>query len=396
MHRLLILLVVLAVLLLPAHLGVAQAKIEFSDLSAFYKFGESITFQATIQPPSTVTELLLFIRPEGQDTILEPVALNDQGELIHKLDLKRTPLRPFTRVEYWLRASTLSGEKVESTRQFFFYEENFQAWQHLEEGSFSVNWRVGDQKFGQAVLNAALSGMLSVNTYLPLVAPSTIRIYVYQNARDLQSALLFNQQTWVAGHTSPDLGVILVSVAPGLDQQLEMERQIPHELAHIALYQLTGNAAFDHLPAWLNEGISSLAELNPNSEYRIALERSAKSGHIISMETLCGSFPTDASSAFLAYAQSASFVRFYFQKFGATGLAALINQYKNGVGCLEGVQAASGVSLAQLQSRWQEESLGINTSVVAIQNLAPYLVIAIILLLVPLSLGLRSVLHHKA
>ena len=75
------------------------------------------------------------------------------------------------------------------------------------------------------MLNAARSGMLSVNAYLPQAPPSTIRIYVYQNPRDLQSALLFNQHTWVAGHTSPHLGVILVSITPGLDQQLEMERQ---------------------------------------------------------------------------------------------------------------------------------------------------------------------------
>lgn len=394
MRRVPVYLILIAILLLPSLVVQGQAKVDFSDLSAYYKFNDVITFQAKIQPPSP-TELFLLIHPEGQDTILEQVTTNDLGELIFNFDLKKTPLRPFTRVEYWLRAADSSGQKFESPRQSFFYEENLQSWQRLEEDRFIISWRQGDQKFGQAVANAARAGLRSVNTYLPLVPPTTIRIYVYPAARELQTALLENQKTWVAGHTSPDLSVILVSIAPGLDQQLEMERQIPHELAHIALYQLTGEFAYDHLPLWLNEGISSLVEPNPNSEYRIALERSAPGGNLIPMENLCASFPSDASNAFLAYAQSASFVRFYFQKFGATGLSALIEQYKNGVGCLEGVQTATGSSLTTLQSRWQQEALGINPTALALQNLAPYLVIAVLLFLLPLSLGLRALLHPK-
>lgn len=394
MRRAPLVLCLLVFLLLPTQNISGQARVEFSDLTAAYKYGEEVTFQVKIKQPAIVKDILLLIRPQGQDTILEQAVLNPQGEMMLTFDLKQRPFRPFAPVEYWLRVTTTTGEKVESTHQVLFYEDNLQPWQRLEEGRFLVNWRDGDQKFGQAVLNAAIAGQKAVAAYLPLPDATTVRIYVYPSARELQSALVFNQQTWVAGHTSPDLGLILLSIPPGLDQQLEMDRQIPHELAHIALYQLAGSA-YTRLPLWLNEGIASLAELNPNPEYRIALERSSSAGHIIPMETLCGSFPGDASSAFLAYAQSASFIRFFVQKFGTPGLTALINQYKNGIGCLEGVQSATGSSLAQLQSRWQQESLGMNTTSLAIQNLAPYLIIGALLLLLPLSVALKSLLVSK-
>lgn len=390
MRRLLFTLITVIALFVPAQPGFAQVKVEFSDLGVFYTFGEKLTFQAKIEPPAAIQDLQLLLQPEGQNTILERVTPNAQGEVIFNLDLKQTPLRPFTRVEYWLRATLVGGGRVESSREEFIYEDNLQEWKQLDGDRFSVYWREGDEKFGQALVNTARNGLRSVNTFLPVVTPASIRIYVYKTARDLQSVLLFNQQTWTAGHTSPDINVILVSIAPGLDQQLEMDRQIPHELAHIALYQITGSTGYNRLPLWLNEGVSSLVELMPNSDYRLALERSVKSNQLIPLESLCASFPKDASNAFLAYAQSASFMQFFHQKFGSTGLLALLGQYKNGLGCQEGIQKASGQSLAQLESRWQQESLGLNLQSAAFQNLLPYGILGLLLILIPLTIGIRT------
>ena len=81
--------------------------------------------------------------------------------------------------------------------------------------------------------------------------------------------------TWVAGHANPDLGVVLVSIAPGENQSMEMERQIPHELAHVLLYRLTG-PAYANLPNWLTEGIASQVEGYPNADYTQVLTASAQ------------------------------------------------------------------------------------------------------------------------
>ena len=67
----------------------------------------------------------------------------------------------------------------------------------------------------------------------------------------------------MAGHAAPDLGVVLISIPAGPDEGLEMQRQIPHELMHLAQYEVIGEN-FTNQPYWLIEGMASEAELYPN------------------------------------------------------------------------------------------------------------------------------------
>jgi hypothetical protein len=145
-------------------------------------------------------------------------------------------------------------------------------------------------------------------------------------------------------------------------------------------YQVMGSNYFSQ-PVWLVEGMASLAELRPNPEYDRVLKEAAAAQQIIPFSSLCTTFPQDAGAAFQAYAQSESFVSFLQEKYGSSGLSSLIEQYKNNLGCSDGVKAVFGVSLDQLEYRWKQEALGINIGGLVLSNLSPYLLIALLLLL---------------
>lgn len=385
---------VLLPLLMSHQAGSAQTVIEFNDIAAFYKFGEQVTFQAEVQPAALVKALTLVIQVQGQPLIQEKITLEKSGEIIFTFDLHKNSIQPFSQVTYWYQGQSAAGSAFESSHESFLYEENLSEWKRLEEDRFIVSWHEGDEAFGRAVLNTARAGLRSVSTYLPLIAPPSIRIYIYKSPRDLQAALLSSPNAWVMGHTNPELKVILVSIPADATQQAEMERQLPHEIAHVIIYQLAGSSGYNRLPVWLSEGLASQAELNPNADYAIALERAARANQLLPMESLCNAFPVNASSAYLAYAQSASFVQFYFKQFGSSGLINLISQFQHTSACTEGVQAASGASLETLEARWHQSALGISSSELAFQALSPFLFLGAILLLVPLGailiVGLRK------
>jgi hypothetical protein len=147
---------------------------------------------------------------------------------------------------------------------------------------------------------------------------------------------------------------------------------------HILQYQVMGKD-FTRQPVWLVEGMASLVELTPNPEYRSVLETRAGANTLLPIVSLCGAFPRDAGGAFQAYAQSQSFVRFLYTRYGATGLRTLINQYHNGLGCEEGFAAALGGSLSQAETYWKQEELGVNVGSLVLRNLAPYLLIAFLM-----------------
>lgn len=321
-----------------------------------YQYGQTLNFTANLNNAGTIDELSLFIKPEGPtDTQVISASINEQGKISASYDLREHPLRVFSEITYWFRVKFPNGEIRESQRFTFFYQDNRFAWESIQEDPLRVHWYSGDISFGQEVLNTARAGLQRVQNFLPLSPPSEIDIYVYNSPQDLQSTLNLSNQTWVAGHADPELDLIMVSLAPGPEQQLEMDRQIPHELMHVMLYESTPNR-YDNLPTWFVEGLASLSELYPNPDYLVLLENANQKNNLIPVVALCDNFPRDASGALLAYAEAASFTRFVNNQFGTPGIEDLRKQYAAGLDCQNGAQEALGETLNRLEFQWQRET----------------------------------------
>ena len=364
-----------------------QETINFGEPKVEIEFGKQVIFQIHLDSAENVTEVFLSIRPQGESVRVKPAALDEEGNIIVQYDTRTAPLHPFSQVEYWFSAVTTNGQKVESQHFDFEYVDNRFVWKTLKDEQFEVHWYSGGLDFGQAALNTAEAGLKAAQIYLEANPRAPIRIFIYETSANLQSSLQFNQQSWVAGHASPDTRTILLSIAPGVEQQLEFERQIPHELMHLIQFEVYGED-YKRIPTWLIEGSASLAELYPNPDYQWVLERAAREQNLLPINSICIGFPREASGAFLSYAQSASFVRFLHQKYGRDGLQTLMKVYSNGIGCEEGVIAAYGSSLGQLENTWQEEVLHMRPGLLALRNLFPYLSLSALLLLIPLTIGL--------
>jgi hypothetical protein len=291
-------------------------------------------------------------------------------------------LRPFSRISFWYHLLLAGGTTFDSPHYFFQYDDNRYPWQTDKGNGLRLYWYAGDVSFGQAALNAAQSGYQAIQNLIPVTSGDPIDIYVYASSTDVQDTLNLGGSAWVAGHANPDLGVVLVSIAPGENQGMEMQRQIPHELAHVLLYRLTGSA-YATLPNWLTEGIASQVEGYPNADYAQVLTISTQNKALLPITDLCGPFPADASGAILAYAESNSFVSYVDKTYGTANLRALIQAYSDGLSCEQGVLHALGLPLAQLDLRWQQSALGQKVSGVAFQNLLPYLIFLALMLLIP-------------
>ena len=361
----------------------AQSAVAVTEAGVEYSFGEQITFTARIQSQSPIQEALLLFQVEGDpNTRVAPIQIGADGMTSYQYPLSAGLLRPFTRISFWFRL-TLEGGEVYTSQQFYFdYVDNRFPWQTLEDASVRLHWYAGEVSFGQAAFDVTHLGLLAVNALIPATQSEPIDIYVYATPTDVQNALSLGGQSWLAGQASPDLGVVLVSISPGVEQTSAMQRQIPHELAHVLLYRHTG-AAYNQLPAWLREGIASLAELYPNADYVQVLGIAAQNQTLLPIPDLCGLFPQDASGALLAYAESASFTRYLHDTYGTSGLLTLIQAYADGLDCEQGALRAFGSLLSQIDGQWRQEALGENVGSLAFRNLLPYLIVLLVILAFP-------------
>ncbi len=266
-------------------------------------------------------------------------------------------------------------------------------WQTLESGMLKVHWYQGDTSFGQAALDAAQAGLESIGRYIPSSLEQPVEIFIYASVDDLKSEQIPGAENWVAGHADPALGVVMVVIPPGAEQHINMEQRIPHELMHVMLYRRIG-VGYLNIPAWLREGMATLAEIYPNTEYDRALADAAANDNLIPLQDLCASFPSDAGRAFLAYAESHSFTGYLHDSYGSVGLLDLAKTYADGVDCARGTERAFGVSLSSLETQWRSSVLGQNALLSTLENIAPYLVLLCLVLIIPL-ISILSTLRRK-
>jgi hypothetical protein len=382
-RRLLIVVVMAGLLLGVTGQARAQQGIVVSDVGVHYDFGLQITFAARIQAASPIQQIVLMFRDQREaNTHTFPVQANADGWIAYQYNASENTLRPFAPVVFWFVVTLQDGQVLASAPYQFRYDDNRFAWQKLQDGDAQVFWYNGDAVFGQAALDVTRLGLSNLKDWLSMPQSGGVEVYVYASVDDLRNALYLGGQSWTGAHASPELGVVMVAVAPGAEQRSTMEQVIPHELTHVLLYRKVGTG-YSNLPAWMNEGIATMAELYANPDYDYVLKQASRDHTLIPLSSLCDTFPADASGAFQAYAESASFVRYLRDTYGSSGMAALVQAYADGQSCEQAPRQAMDTSLTRLESDWREQVLGENPAGTALRNLLPFYVMMGLILLIP-------------
>lgn len=352
--------------------------------SVTVEFGRSITFTAKIKSSIPIQQVSLLFRGVNEDvTRVEPLLVADDGLVSFIYDASQNVFPPFSWIVFWFQATLSNGNTYTSDAIQFQYVDDRFPWRQISQANVTIHWYAGDDAFGAAALDEAGAGLLGMKDFVPISLTEPIDIYIYSNVNDLQDTLLLGGLNWAGGHAHADLGVIMVAIPPGTSQFIEMETKIPHELAHVMLYRALGTQ-YEKQPAWLIEGIASMVERYPNPDYARALQIASENNTLIPFTDLSASFPADSGSAFLAYAQSKSFVTYIRDSYGTSGLERLMKAYGEGFSPELGATQALGLSLSQADQRWRETVLRQNVGGVALRNLLPFLLLLVLVLLVPL------------
>src|SRR5690349_8468271 len=372
----------------------AQSGIMLENVGATVQFGQQIIFVATIKSSFPIQSASIFILDDSQGTThTEPLEISSDGHSEFHFDTNQNSLHPFANVKWHYQIAFSDGSAAQSETYSVRYIDNRFKWQTLKSGSLQVNWYDRDANFGQAALEAIQSGLSSVSNMIAVDLAQPIEFFIYANVDDLRATLSSSSQDWIAGHADPALGVVMVVIEPGTEQNITMEQRIPHELMHVMLYRAL-SAGYTNIPAWLNEGMATLVEMHPNTEYDRVLKDAASGNTLIPLNTLCASFPADTAQAFQAYAESRSFAGYLRQTYGSSGLLKLATSYADGADCDRGTELAFGLPLSNLEAKWRSSILGQNAWLPALQNMTPYLVLLCAVLFFPF-IGIVTALHKK-
>lgn len=342
-------------LIAPGHPAQAQGGIEIVGQRASYLFNTSLDFTAKYRSTEIMIDGYVFFQIGAEEeTHVYPGDLAGRDSFSAHVDLDATNApKAFTLVTYWFRFASDHGDFFESQRYSFFYEDNRYVWQELSQPPFTLRWHNGDQAFVDAILAAAGQGVTRANAMLPLPTPQAMTFQIYDSVQDVQLVAQLAGYSWLAGHSDPAFSLILFSLAPDAQQSFEIERQVPHEVAHLLLYQAFGSTGYANLPVWLNEGFASSVEVYSDPLRKELLDLANETDTLIPFYSLCAAFPQDANSARLAYAQSASFVDYLSERFSQAGFSILVDAYAETGDCLNAPLASFGEDLNSLENAWR-------------------------------------------
>jgi len=387
-RRLIFLTLLASLVFTISHPARAEAKVQIDDVTMTHIFGERLEVQATLESNVPVKDVQIIIQSED-DTIIaaEPVSFNAKGKIRYTLDLDEKPIRSFARISIWFEIDLEDGTSLTSAVTTHVYDDNRFEWQNLQSDEFTVYWYQEDPELGGKILNAAYEGLARIRNQIEVPQPEAIEIYAYASVVDMQDTLMFSggSSYWIAGHADSALGVIVVSLPPGPEQTLEIRRQIPHELVHILLYQKLGPASIN-LPRWLTEGLASAAELFPNPDYQLLLDKAYQRETLIPLHNLCASFPSDAANFQLSYAQAYAFTWYLQQTYGKDKIEALIQAYASGKGCDQGVQDVYGAPLSRMETDWRQVMFNENRITNLLVESLPLIVVCAFVFVAPIGL----------
>jgi len=335
----------------------ADGPITVIESNAIHSFAQQITFTLHATSDAEITQVYLFFRAAGKEqTEAIPVEIDSTGKVNYMHDLRRSPLPPFATVTFWWHIEGVETTTVTDPQQFEYTDNRFQ-WEQVSAGGITIHWirGHGNPVFGQAALDIATASVEEIDAELRASRPESINIYIYDGQPNLNAAMALTGREWVVGQAQPELGVIVTAIPfESADGHLgRMKRYIPHEITHLLIYQAATQAGYRYVPEWLDEGLATANEQLPSPDHTLVLEEARTQGWLLPLESLCVPFPPNPQTAFLAYAQSGSVVRFIREQYGAKGIRDLLAAYRDGASCAVGVQESLNVSLSGLETTWQ-------------------------------------------
>jgi hypothetical protein len=334
--------------------GAAPALPAFGDITASATFGRSIDFtEPAVLPDGFVRVEIVVDSGDSTRSFVADVqgASAGQTTLRYSLATAIGSELPNTRVTGHFRVTLADRSLVDGPSATVLYSDTRFQWKTLEGNVVRVHWSDGGQSFGQRALRIGEDAIDKTTSLLGVKETEPIDFFVYADRQGFLDVLGPGSREWVGGVAFPEIRTLLANIDAGGIDDPWVGIVIPHELTHVVLHTATDNP-YRGVPHWMDEGIAVYESAGYTSEDRGQVRRAVGDGTLMPLAALDGQFPTTADASSLAYAESASAIKFLVDRYGRDALVSLVRSYAGGVTDDEAFTRALGVDTDGFEAAW--------------------------------------------
>ncbi|MDX2051937.1 MAG: peptidase MA family metallohydrolase [Polyangiaceae bacterium] len=158
---------------------------------------------------------------------------------------------------------------------------------------------------------------------------------------------------YASGVAYSELGLVLLTNTPVEPTEYhDLGEVFRHELAHVALSDAVQGR---EVPRWFNEGFAVFSSGESSFVRLHTLWMASLSGRLMPLSKLVRTFPADAATASVAYAQAADFVRFMVRREDRHRFSGLVRRLNEGVSFGQAVNDSYGAPLETIELEWNED-----------------------------------------
>jgi hypothetical protein len=355
-----------------------RQEVNLIDVQVNYEFNQKITISGGFNSIKNISSSGIVLQFENGQTYEQEFSLITPSNFSLDFVPQQINALPFSRIFYWFIIVFEDGTHYASPSYWFDYVDDQFSWKNTSSKWFEVFWASEDSEVGQNIQAIALEGLKSSTSLLPVSPKLPIKIFVYPDNTSLQIASGKTTVENLSGTALLDSNTILVSESDDLTKSVNFERQIPHEITHLLEYQLS-QSNYGSVPAWLIEGLATLAENYKDADQARVLKQANLNNSLLPLEQLCDSFPTAPAQLTLAYAESASFTQFLVSKYGQDKVTSLLSAAGNGLSCQQLVKNTLSLDLSALETEWLNGTLNAKGNVSSWVNYWPVVVLVLAL-----------------
>ena len=335
-------------------LGVwAQPPIRILSSRHEARFRDHILFQLVTEGDGRIDEIMLFYRVGVHPAVNRAVPDFTAGshvEAEYNWDLTGGQLPPGVEVSYWWSVTDEEERTFENEPQSLTYIDERHDWRTLSSDELDLYWYRGDEDFGQTLFDKGTETLQVLSRDAGVTVTHRVKVFIYGSHADLLDAIAEGAKEWTGGQAFPEEGVVVIGVSPG--NLAWGERAVAHELSHLVVHQRV-DTPLGGLPRWLDEGLAMYTEGDLEPSYRRTLDEAIQDDGLFTVRSLSSSFPTDAESAHLSYAQSYSLVEFILEEYGREDMAHLLQAFAAGAYFEDALLEVLGLDSEGLDAAWR-------------------------------------------
>jgi len=318
-------------------------------------FPASIVFLAEAEGTAPIQAVTLFYGVKGARSRAYAYPDFTPGTRIQatytlRNNTQQTYLPPWSEVTYYWVFEDSAGGKLETPELTASFEDVRFTWQKLSQGQVTLYYYRASQASARALLDRSVDTLAKLATEAGITYEGDVKVLLYENKRDMDPALPLRSTTYT--QQTVTLGVALGGDTVAiLREQSGLEETLTHELTHLVTGQLA-EGPFVDLPAWMNEGLSMVAEEELSPQYSLELRQAVQQDRLIGVRSL-SSMPGNPNQVNLFYAEAHSLVDYLMSTYGRDKFQELIRVLKEGNRFSNALKQVYGFDVDGLDAAWR-------------------------------------------